>query len=171
MKIEAGKYYRDGSGKVRGPATPYNDAKFKWQLGAYYTDAGGYYSDNRDSPHNLVCEVECRDVLPFPLEAGAKYNTTKPDGTPGPVVKLAESSWRKMFKIHYPFLVCEDEGKSVNTLGEVFRSDFSEAVYHITSPYVAPKPPTIAERLEKWRTKGGDLDAIIAAIRELEATK
>ena len=51
--IKKGAYYRDGFGRIHGPALPSGDIDFPWQVGAYfYTEAGSYFSD-RASPLDI----------------------------------------------------------------------------------------------------------------------
>jgi hypothetical protein len=178
IKIQAGKYYRRRDGEVIGPAKHRGDkgSSYQWNVsGNYYTDDGRYQACGPDSPYDLIAEIEVRDVLPFELKAGEKYETVKVDGAPGPVVTLKNTTtMRSGFLRLLPFESCA-QGASLFFManGQGIDADSSDK-FCITAPYIAP-PPTIAERLEAWRKSNFSpdshsvLDAIIADLKSQEA--
>lgn len=103
-------------------------------------------------------------VLGFPLVAGERYETVKPDGTAGPTLTLSNSSWFNPGMMnHFPF---SGEGSHYVTRDGFVVHDFSANTYCIVRPYIAPQPTPI-ERLEKW--KDANCNAGAATVRELES--
>jgi hypothetical protein len=158
MQIQAGKYYRRRDGEVIGPAKHRGDkgSSYQWNVsGNYYTDDGRYQACGPDSPYDLIAEIEVRDVLPFELKVGEKYCTTKPDGSDGPVVTLARTSYAyEYLREVFPFSHGSPSEVVFDRYGCGFQLDArltpdSYRCYRITAPYIEPKPPTIAERLER----------------------
>jgi len=150
---------------------PWFDGGFTW------CQRGGYYGDD---------QIDCRDIigeyipqplpLPFTLKVGGRYETTKADGSPGPVIFDLESRLPTdppivAARLHRMFRYI------VLTGGEIVCADNSADCawngYRIVREYVEPKPPTPIERLEKWAVKlelGGaayssELTAIIADLK------
>jgi hypothetical protein len=171
MKIEAGKYYERADGEIHIAKRSHECRGCDIKIG----DA--YYDSSKEGKHKLANREIVRELqlaaptLGFPLVAGERYETQLPSGEAGPVVELETSAWRKMFKICYPWCVEADAAKSVNTRGEVFKTDYEEPVYRIVRPYIAP-PPTPIERLEKWRDAAprGFLPELNAIIADLKAS-
>jgi hypothetical protein len=188
IKIQAGKYYRRRDGEVIGPAKHRGDkgSSYQWNVsGNYYTDDGRYQACGPDSPYDLIAEVTVTDVLPFELKAGGKYETVNPDGTVGPVVELARTSYAYGYlREAFPFSHGSPTEVVFDRHGCGFQLDArvtpdSYRCFRITAPYVAP-PPTTVERLEAWRDRyvdrvcnhhewSGELAAIIADLKHTES--
>jgi hypothetical protein len=152
MKIQAGKYYRRRDGEVIGPATTRTDkgSSYQWTVGGlFFTDDGRYQARGPDCDYDLIAEVTVTDVLPFELKAGERYETVKPDGTPGPVVTLHSPRWNtKLIGRYMPFANYIPATSYITVNGDIFDMD-GKPLGRITAPYVEPKPPTMAERLEQ----------------------
>lgn len=121
-------------------------------------------------------------VLPFPLEAGRKYCTQKPDGSEGPVVTLYKRESSDYWKTLFPFGINEHSSQYVVDPSGLATDRYDSLPrLQITAPYQEPKPPTIAERLEKVRDTVriqisyvdwvAAMDSIIADVKALEASK
>jgi hypothetical protein len=149
VKIEQGKYYRRRDGELIGPAKPRNEphTSYPWNVGGcFYTGDGLFQVSGPDQVYDLVAETVCTDVLPFELKAGEKYETVKPDGTPGEVVTLADAGFGSYLQNRaYPFS-CQAGRTYVTPNGEGRNYVNGVTCLRITAPYVAP-PPTTSERL------------------------
>jgi hypothetical protein len=175
MQIQAGKYYRRRDGQVTGPVILRSGETYRHVTGGYSYTPNGEYNVGATDDRDLIAEVTVTDVLPFELKAGGKYCTVKPDGSEGPVVTLRRPSYSAESLYRAVPFTANYEGKShfVKSCGEVFSYDGTE--FHITAPYVEPKPPTIAERLEKWGNQlwsesvAEELHAIIADLKDKES--
>jgi hypothetical protein len=180
IKIQAGKYYRRRDGQVAGPAVNRDDpgTSYPWIVaGCFYTDDGAYDCYTPGHHYDLIAEVTVTDCLPFELRAGGKYETVKPDGTPGEVVTLADAGFGSYLQNRaYPFS-CQAGRTYVTPNGEGRNYVNGVTCLRITAPYVAP-PPTIAERLEKslelfgdWRKGEEALALVRGCVAELKNTE
>jgi hypothetical protein len=156
IKIQAGKFYRQRCGYVAGPSSLYDEESlYRWRVGGYLYRDDGRHDSYVEEVIDLIAEVTVTDVLPFELKAGEKYETVKPDGTPGPVVELGPS----IFSTHgtaayFCFAALVDFDDNYDNLlitadGLCVGNSHPGNRYRITAPCVAPPPPTIAERLER----------------------
>jgi hypothetical protein len=188
IQIQEGKYYRRRDGQVAGPAVNRDDpgTNYPWIVaGRFYTDDGAYDCYTPGHHYDLIAEVTVTDVLPFELKAGGKYETVKPDGTVGPVVELARTSYAYGYlREAFPFSHGSPTEVVFDRHGCGFQLDArvtpdSYRCFRITAPYVAP-PPTTVERLEAWRDRyvdrvcnhhewSGELAAIIADLKHTES--
>jgi hypothetical protein len=146
MQIQAGKYYRRRDGQVTGPVILRSGETYRHVTGGYSYTPNGEYNVGATDDRDLVAEVTVTDVLPFELKAGEKYETVKPDGTPGEVVTLATSTFGShLHNRVYPFS-CQAGRTYVTPNGEGRNYVNGVTCLRITAPYVAP-PPTTSERL------------------------
>lgn len=154
MKIESGGIYARRDGEVvgpakRNPATSYHGSTSEWFVGCNAYRSDGRLLASREDELDLVTELDVVPVLPFTLEAGKRYVTTKPDGSEGPVVMVRRPSFaaESLFR-EVPFIAeYAAEQNFVNRHGELFTA--GDGVFaRITAEYIEPPPPTIAERLE-----------------------
>lgn len=170
ITIRENGYYRLLGGNVVGPATWHKD-HCCYVLNDNYYKADGSRHWGGEEPTFVAEEVTVSPVLNFPLVAGESYETVKPDGTPGPVAHLSSSGFTSNGLIAWAPLQFNIAGHFwyVNQFGEAMECK-GPGLLRITRPYVAPKPPTIAERLRiALDTKFGDIDALLAEVATLEA--
>jgi hypothetical protein len=200
IQIQEGKYYRTRGGAIVGPAERTHS-----QYGKSYTfsidgvdyTADGFQFETRDEvPLNLAEEVAIVPVLGFELKAGCKYETVRPDGSPGPVVELVEHALKhqlhQAYLKQFPFSLFIDCKIYFAMCDGLILSNKNEAEWSgCRIVREQPKPPTAIERLERLRNcshmstissfaKGelncaaiglaGELDAIIADLKA-EASK
>jgi hypothetical protein len=145
IKPEIGKWYELGTGNIARAERSDTFPKFPICVGGrHFNEFGEHVCDDVD----IVSEVLITPVLPFELKAGGKYDTQKPDGSPGPVVELVDGVDR--FKRLYPFQVCFNDwlhSVALDGLIETSRPDCLSG-YRIVSEHVEPPKPTAIERLE-----------------------
>lgn len=177
MQIREGGYYRRRDGQVVGPMRSIDLTR--------YMPCGNTLSI-QESPADLIAEVFVSDQpipQPVKLEAGKKYETVKPDGTPGPVVELHQPSFSvEGIRDYFCFSSAIKNDTLYITAGGLCVGNCEPGNrYQITREYVEPKPPSLAERLEslKQRTLGGgdipelhsEFASLVADVRKLEASK
>lgn len=170
-----GGVYLDRNGFVHGPLKP--DSIHTWVAGGRSWDAQGKW--HRDGSHlDLIREVFITDKPPQvcpELKAGGRYETVKPDGTPGPVVELHQPSFSvEGIRDYFCFSSAIKNDTLYITAGGLCVGNCEPGNrYQITREYVEPKPPSLAERLENWRNDASksyaEIDSIISDVRKLEA--
>lgn len=164
MKIEIGRYYerRDGVIAKAIADKSCSNCDIKIADGWYRSDCWGHLSGKE---RDIIREVTVTDGPPCELVAGREYETEKPDGTAGPVVKLRETSFSgKARTISLPFYCDPIEEAVAMPTGECMNLWTGKILFRIVRPFVKPKTPI--ERLKAWRQMPSPewalLDSIIA---------
>lgn len=181
IEIQAGKRYVMRYGGITGVMQPYmSGTDYVWFDGySTFTNGGLFRLDMPDHSCGLVAEYTPPSPLGFELKSGEKYETVKPDGTPGPIIfdleprlvtdpPIVAARLQRMFR--YIVLVG----------GEIVCADNStDCAWNgcrIVRPYI-PKPTAI-ERLEilvrRFREirpiTASELDSVDAIIADLKAS-
>lgn len=174
MQIKAGDYCDTGVMICR--AEPNGPGEF--HVGCHRVDSAGRYV--RTGEQCVLRIVFVSDTPPQvcpELKAGGRYETVKPDGTPGPVVELHQTSFSvEGIRDYFCFSSAIKNDTLYITAGGLCVGNCEPGNrYQITREYVEPKPPSLAERLEKWRNDASksyaEIGSIISDVRKLEASK
>jgi hypothetical protein len=136
-----------------------------------WTEEGQYHGNDPLHGRDIIAEyIPQQEPLPFVLKAGGKYETVKPDGSPGPVVEPRDNQYSAGVRTHFPMHAetpCGYACVSVN--GELFHATNGCLLYRIVREHVPQLTPI--ERLEKqaaWQVdapKFAELSAIIADLK------
>lgn len=146
ITIQEGRYYRRRDGLLVGPMIANGDLFYPAHTRYWNYDSRGVYKQSNVGGANIIAEVIVTEALPFELRAGGKYNTTKPDGSAGPVVTLSKNTFGH--RVISPFQWSDGHGGLYLVLpdGLMRRYELGDEL-RITSEYIDP-PPTPIERLE-----------------------
>ena len=173
LVIEVGKRYRMRYGGITGivkdrPSSlyPFGDGQFCWTEDGLCRHSGINQSD-------LISEhIEPPAPLPFPLVAGKKFDTVKPDGSAGPVVELLTPNYFAVAFLALAPFECNINGERVCVTpnGDVISDDTGKPMLRIVAEHREPEPSPI-ERLQSLCnrlciTHGEEIDSIIAALKE-----
>jgi hypothetical protein len=153
LQIKAGKRYVMRYGGITGTVRPNKGAiSYTWNDGWHtWTDEGTFNLSENKHGCDLISEyIPQPEPLPFPLVAGKTYDTVKPDGTAGPVVKIKDScifgGAGKLCPWDVNNEAFDNEFPYASPVGEIY--GHSGLLARITAEHTEPKPPTAIERLE-----------------------